>query len=93
MRYAARPTGRTRSPTEELYPCGSSMMKSWAQAMVAPGSSPDWWHRLHHQQVVLDRAVEQQGVLRHHTDLATQGIQLNLADVQAIDLDAPFSGS
>ena len=43
---------------------------------------------LHHQQVFLDGAVKEERVLGHHTDLAAEGIELHLADVQPVDFDA-----
>ena len=44
---------------------------------------------LDQQQVVANGAVEQHGVLGHHTDLAAQGIQLNFVDIKPIDEHPP----
>src|SRR5262249_58969909 len=38
-------------------------------------------------QVLGDRAVEQQALLKHHTDVAAERRELDRADVAAVDLD------
>ncbi len=43
--------------------------------------------RLSDPQVLRDRAVEQQGFLKDHADIAAQGAQLNVAYVGAVDRD------
>jgi hypothetical protein len=82
-----------RSRTCDLKPSGSERMKSATFTSSAACSTPPLDPFGAQPDVVFDRAAEQERVLQHHAIAPAQRLQIEFADIDAVDLDRPFCTS